>query len=100
MASVAADTHAAVWFLDRDPRLSSTARDAMRASVESGDPIYLASITLVELTYLVEKGRVPANAMKALREALQDLSFGFALVPLDLRVADKLREIPRTDVPD
>jgi len=100
MASVVADTHAAVWFLHSDPRLSAAARTAMRASVEAGDPVYVASISLVELTYLVEKGRLPESALTVLREALADSGFRFKPVPLDLRIADTLQQISRSEVPD
>ena len=100
MSSVVADTHAALWYLIRDARLSATARDAMRASVRTGMPVFVSTISLVELTYLVEKGRLPADALQVLRNALADPEFGLTPVPLDLWVADTLREIPRDRVPD
>ena len=79
MASVVADTHSVVWYLHDDPRLSAAAGSAMDAAYSAGDPIFVSSMSLVELTYLVEKGRVPANALKMLRVALMDSSFGFGL---------------------
>jgi len=100
MPGVVADTHATLWYLARDSRLSLTARDTMQRIVRNGDPIFVASISIVELTYLVEKGRLPAKALQTSRDALADLSFGLVPVPLDLRVADSLRRISRTDVPD
>ena len=100
MSSVVADTHAALWYLRGDPRLSTVARDAMRASVRSGDPIVVASISVVELIYLVENGRLPVGALGVLREALASPSFGLVPAPLDLRVADALPLISREDVPD
>jgi PIN domain nuclease of toxin-antitoxin system len=59
-------------------------------------------MSLVELTYLVEKGRVrvPVDALKILRVALMDSSFGFRLAPLDLRVAEMILRVPRNEVPD
>ena len=100
MSSVVADTHAALWHLRRDQRLSRAACDAMRASVQAGDPIFVASISVVEVTYLVEKGRLPESAFHTLRDALADPSFGLVAVALDLRVTDALRRISRDDVPD
>ncbi len=100
MAGVVADTHAALWHLSRDSRLSEPARTALRASVQAGDRIFVASISVVEVTYLVEKGRLPASALQTLRTALADPSFGLAVVPLDLAVADALTEVPREEVPD
>jgi PIN domain nuclease of toxin-antitoxin system len=72
----------------------------MRATVQSGDPIFVASISLVELTYLVEKRRRPESALKMLRVALTGSSFGFKLAPLDLRVVDALQRVLRNEVPD
>lgn len=100
MPSVVADTHSIVWFLHVDARLSVPARTAMRASVQTGDPIFVASISLVELTYLVEKGRLPGSALRALRAALADSSFGLRLAPLDLAVTDMLPQVPRGEIPD
>src|SRR5712692_1985368 len=100
MAALVSDTHAAIWYLHDDPRLSDSAGLAMDATIEAGDPIYVPSMCLVEVTYLVEKGRVPRTAMERLRKALAEPSFGFKVAVLDLAVADALREIPRDEVPD
>jgi PIN domain nuclease of toxin-antitoxin system len=62
MAAVVADTHAAVWYLTGNPKLSVVAARALDEASASGDPILIPSISLVELTYLVEKGRLPAEA--------------------------------------
>ena len=47
-----------VWYLADDPRLSASAARALDDATRSGDPILVPSITLVELTYLVEKDRM------------------------------------------
>jgi predicted nucleic acid-binding protein len=62
MASVVLDTHAIVWYLPGDSRLSATAAGALDSAVAAGEFIHVPSICLVELTYLVEKGRLPAVA--------------------------------------
>jgi PIN domain nuclease of toxin-antitoxin system len=72
----------------------------MQACIQGGDPIFVASISVVEVTYLVEKGRLPVSAFVSLREALADPSFGLVPVALDLTVADTLRQISRAEVPD
>ena len=100
MASVIADTHSVVWYLHDDSKLSAAAVSAMDSAFSGGDPIFVASMSLVELTYLVEKGRLPASALGVLRVSLSDFSFGFRLVPLDLRVVDALAHVPRNEVPD
>ena len=47
MAALAVDTHTAVWYLSDSIRLSSVALEALERTTESGDPIFLASISLV-----------------------------------------------------
>ena len=72
MAVVVADTHAAVWYLTNSPRLSPAAAKALDDASAAGDSILIPSISLVELTYLVEKGRVPSEARKRLVDALAE----------------------------
>jgi PIN domain nuclease of toxin-antitoxin system len=100
MATVVADTHAAVWYLTNSPRLSSAAAKALDNASAAGDSILVPSISLVELTYLVEKGRVPAEARKRLVDALADPDGPYELAPLDGRVAAAVELIDRDVVPD
>jgi predicted nucleic acid-binding protein len=78
-----------------DARLSKAAGFAMDSAVGAGDPIHLPSICLVEVACLVEKGRVPVQAMVRLRAAVEERSFGFTIAPLDIGVADMVRQIAR-----
>jgi PIN domain nuclease of toxin-antitoxin system len=54
------DTHAAVWYLQQDARLSKRAEAEIDRALADGYPIYLPSISVVELIYLIEKGKIPA----------------------------------------
>jgi PIN domain nuclease of toxin-antitoxin system len=100
MNGLAADTHAAIWYQSKDPKLSKTALAAMEATLQAGDPIIIASITLVEIAYLVERGRLPAPTFDLLEQDLRDPLGCFELAPLDLDVSRALRHIPRNLVPD
>jgi hypothetical protein len=56
-------------------RLCETIRNGRRGVPDAavgGDSIFLPSICLVELTYLTERVRVPVEAMKRLRESVDD----------------------------
>lgn len=59
MSGVVADTHAILWYLRAPERLSASALTAFRTAEAAGSPIYLPSISVVELIYLVEKQRIP-----------------------------------------
>lgn len=100
MGGVVCDTHSAVWYLHDDPRLSAPAALAMDSAVLAGDAIDIPAICLVELVYLLEKGRIGAVALERLRRELDVPSFGFAVAPLDRQVAEVIGRIPRQDVPD
>jgi PIN domain nuclease of toxin-antitoxin system len=98
--AVVVDTHAIVWYLANDIRLSPGAAEAMDLATTAGDAIHVPSICLVELTYLVEKGRLPPIARERLIRALDDPGTPCRLAPLDRAVADALESIDRADVPD
>ena len=100
MSVVVADTHSAIWYLSGSDRLSSFARTAMNEATANGDPIYMSAITLVEVVYLVEKGRLPDAALMSLREAISNSHRAFALVAVDEAIAITLQEIDRDTIPD
>ncbi|MBI1896107.1 MAG: VapC toxin family PIN domain ribonuclease [Acidobacteria bacterium] len=54
----------------------------------------------MELTYLVEKGRLPVAARDRLIHALDDPTTPCLLAPLDRMVADALESVSRVEVPD
>jgi PIN domain nuclease of toxin-antitoxin system len=97
---VIADTHTAVWYLLDPSLLSSNALNALDGAVQAGDSIYVASISVVEVLYLVEKGRIPQAALQRLQEFLADVTGALELALLDLGVALAMQSIPRDTVPD
>ena len=72
----------------------------MEEALSNGDGIYISSITLVELTYLIEKGTQPPDALRRIEGALEDETQGFREVPVDLRISRALSRVPRSSVPD
>jgi len=100
MPGLVVDTHSIVWYLASDRRLSARASDALDLATADGELIHVPSICLVELTYLVEKGRLPAIARIRLIEALDDPETPCLLAPLDRAVAESLERVVRSEVPD
>ena len=100
MADVVVDTNAAVWYLANSPKLSQLAAKTLDEASAAGDPILIPSIVLVELTYLVEKGRLPSEARKRLVDALLQVDGPYELAPLDAGVAEAVELIDRNVVPD
>jgi PIN domain nuclease of toxin-antitoxin system len=98
MAAVVSDNHALVWYIVEPEKLSPDASAAFDQAVAACDPIYFPSIAIVEITYLVEKGRLPETVLQRLSEALSRPDAVLVPVPLDLEVARTVRQIPRQEV--
>jgi PIN domain nuclease of toxin-antitoxin system len=96
MQAVAADTHAALWFMENDKRLSPTAAVAL----EGADRILLPSICLPEMIYLIEKRRLLPEVLPRLIAELIEPASTLQLVPLDLGVVLAMSDIARAAVPD
>ncbi len=99
MNRILADTHALLWFLFNPKRLSHAAHSALTAA-ESDGRVYASMISVVEVRYLVEKGRVASEAYDDLVMAIHDPDIALTLVPIDLDVSLTVERIPREMVPD
>jgi PIN domain nuclease of toxin-antitoxin system len=95
-----ADTHAALWYLYDDPRLSTPARTLMDTADAGGDSIVISSITLEEMVYLIEKGRIDPVALERVLSALDRLNPMLVEAPLDRDIVQAMRTLDRTDVPE
>jgi len=100
MGALVIDTHTAVWFLASSPRLSPRAKGEIDEAIAASDPVWVPAICLVELAYLVEKGKLPESAWQSLLELLERPTSGFRAVPFTLDMARALRRIPYAAVPD
>lgn len=98
--SVILDTHTAIWYFQGAKDLSSAALRIIRRELDRRNVIYISAISLVETIYLVERGRLPREALHRLRAGVTDTSAGFFVRPVDENVADKIHEIPWSAVPD
>jgi PIN domain nuclease of toxin-antitoxin system len=67
-----ADTHAALWYLFGDARLSPVAKQFIEEAVQARRQIAVSAISVAEVVYLVEKGRLPRETYAALVQALAD----------------------------
>lgn len=100
MGAVVSDTHAAIWYITEPGRLSSVARSLLEQTALAGGSIHVSSISVVEMCYLVEKGRLSRVVMERLVNALDDPSSALVIFPLDLKVGLAVKQIPRSSVPD
>ncbi len=98
--AVVLDTHAVIWYLSGSDELSTVARLVIQTAERNGDDVFISAISLVEIVYLTERGRLPSAALNRLAEALKDPARSLVVAPLDTAVAEALRTIPRDIVPD
>ena len=100
MIRAVADTHALIWYLYNDPQLSTAAGSFMDAADAAGDQVALASISLVEVLYLGEKGRVHPQALERILVELRTPEARLVEVPLDYVIVEAMRGVDRATVPD
>lgn len=100
MTAVVADTHTIIWYLRENALLSPSAINALDNALRGDYPIYVSAISVVEVSYLVERYRLPEEAFGQLINALSDPETGLAVASLDLITAQTLRQISRDVVPD
>jgi PIN domain nuclease of toxin-antitoxin system len=94
------DTHAAIWYLLDTKNLSEMVFSLIDGAATSGVPTYISAVSLVEVVYLVERGRIAADAFERFVRELGQDNPAFKVFPLDYNVASALRSIPRDAVPD
>jgi PIN domain nuclease of toxin-antitoxin system len=94
------DTHALLWHLSNDPRLSEQARSIFAAADVGTADVYVPTIAVVEAIYLFEKARVPQAIIDRILTLLDSPATRYHVVPLDLKVARALRAIDRKAIPD
>ena len=89
MSQYVTDTHALIWHLVNDRRLSSRARQ-----------VFIPSIVMVEAVYLAERQRIDPKALDQLFALSEASPANYQVVPLNLEVIQALRATDRTLVPE
>ena len=100
MNSILLDTHTIVWALVDRSRLSGPAKAAVETAISTSASIFVATITVVEVCYLIEKDRLPTLVRTKLLAALEDPRSNLTAASLDLDVAQRLKHVERDAVPD
>ncbi|BAU14382.1 PilT protein domain protein [Leptolyngbya sp. NIES-3755] len=98
--AVVIDTHIIVWYILEPERLSDTASRMLEQTVNDGESIYLSAISIVEICFLIERGRLPAIVLERLAEAINQPDSSVVLVPLDQAISLSIPQIDRATVPE
>ncbi len=96
MLCAVADTHALIWYIFADGRLSTTAQAVIEEAAANGDQIAFSAITLAEIVYLSEKGRIPPATFSRLLNAIDEENAVLVEIPFDRHIAKTLSKVSRT----
>jgi len=95
LIEVLADTNALLWLMSASDKLSASARQHLDNALTAGIPIAVSVVTLVEMTYLIEKRRIEADAMERVKSFSSDPEAPLNIVPFEEATADLLATLPR-----
>lgn len=100
MTGIVIDTHVLIWYVFDLNRLSDKALTRLDNAVDNHELIYLSAISLIEVIYLVEKGRIIDEVLTRVLKAIENSKSNLFLVPLDKNIALTLQEVDRMIVPE
>jgi PIN domain nuclease of toxin-antitoxin system len=99
MLAAIVDTHALLWYLLGDARLSRRSRAFLDQIAVGGDQAGISSITFAEIVYLTEKRRIPRESFTRVADTLTQDAL-IIEIPVDRAVARAMFLISLDQVPD
>lgn len=100
MSAIVADTHTLIWYITKPNYLSTEAYAALENTSNEEYPIFLSSISMVEICYLTEKGRISPIVLERIKLAMSQKDSVIEVIPLDYKIALTIQQIDRTIVPE
>ena len=100
MADLIIDTHTSIWYFANSPEISVLATQAIDNAVANGDAVILSAISIVEIIYLIDKGKLFPQNLNRLIQYLKLPNSSFVTQDLTEDIAQTLAQIPRSIVPD
>ncbi len=94
------DTHTAIWYFANSPEISALATQTIDNAVTNGDSVILATISIVEIVYLIDKRKLVPQTLSRLIQNLKLPNNSFVSQDLTEDIAQTLQQIPRSTVPD
>lgn len=95
-----ADTHAVIWYLYGDSRLSLRARQVFEDASSQSNVVSLSSITLAEIVYLSEKGRIASATLSLVLAELNSTTGILTETPIDRHIIAAMSDINRATIPE
>lgn len=100
MIAGVADTHTVLGYVLKNPKLSVPALRFIEDAASAGHSIVISPISLAEIVYLIEKGRLEEAVYDDLRGALADPDCVVEEAPFHAEIVAAMRQIARSEIPD
>ena len=71
MANLVIDTHTAIWYFANSPEMSALATQTIDDAIADGKTIFLSAISIVEIIYLIDKGKLLPQNLNRLMQYLK-----------------------------
>ncbi len=95
MKEFVTDTHALLWHLFKNERLSPKAANIFNQADNNEVRIDIPNIVLVEIVYLIEKFRIPSESINNLIKLLETKPINYQLVQIELSTIRAMESISR-----
>jgi PIN domain nuclease of toxin-antitoxin system len=95
-----ADTHAVIWYLSKNKRLSRHARTIFDRAAAGHAQIAIPTIVIVETAFLIQRARLERSVIQNLLNLTEDPTDGIYLYPLNLGVVKALVNIGPAVIPE
>ena len=100
MTDYVTDTHAVIWYLSKNKRLSRKARAIFQKAQAGYGHVVVPSIVLVETIFLVQRMRVEEEITRILLALTEDPADGIYIYPLNKVVVQALSRFGPIAVPE
>lgn len=90
MDDIVIDNHIAIWYFADASQLSKPAETAID-NAEANGIIFVSAITIIELIYLIEKGKIPQDVLDLRHDVLDDTTTAFRLIEISRELLTKLK---------
>jgi PIN domain nuclease of toxin-antitoxin system len=101
LASFVADTHAVIWHMMDSSRLSAEARRRFQDADRGEAVIYVSAMTPIEMTYLVERGKIPETVPLQFHATVEDTGKdSYRISEISYELTRIFREVPASLIPE
>lgn len=100
MKQYVTDTHALLWYLTDDKRLSKAARRVFEEGEQGRAEILVPSVVLVESIFLMQRDRVPRALVEQVLALSEDTGSEIRVVSLDSAVARQAAAFGPAAIPE